>query len=100
MDGPTVRSLGSVPSVGATGLSHATGSRGTREPRGTLSSMKCVVACSIIVQLKRYPRALRGNSRPDTSGMRAGSPSWTSRVRARVRGRGRVRAAWHPWAPR
>eukprot|EP00964_Phaeocystis_antarctica_P009744 scaffold5303_cov36-Phaeocystis_antarctica.AAC.1 len=41
--------------------------------------MKCVVACSIMVQLKRYPRALRGNSRPDTSGMRAGSPSCMER---------------------
>jgi hypothetical protein len=47
-------SCGNVPSSGSTGLAHAIGSRGKSEPLGTSNSMKCVVACSIMVQLKRY----------------------------------------------
>ena len=61
----------SVPSTGDTGLCHAFGSRGKSEPLGTANSMKCVVAWSIIVQLKRY--LVRARAR--------------ARVRVRVRGR-------------
>ena len=70
-----------MPSTGDTGLCHAFGARGKSEPLGTANSMKCVVAWSIIVQLKRY--LVRARAR--------------ARVRVRVRARVRVRVRARVW---
>ena len=74
-----------MPSTGDTGLCHAFGSRGKSEPLGTANSMKCVVAWSIIVQLKRYLVRARARARA------------RARVRVRVRGRVRVRVRARVW---